>query len=285
MGCGASSGCKKDDRRKADRIDYWMEHCYISEFDSMFSDARDLLQVFEETRSGLRETVEDIKEMCEIERLQNPTLDECIKVWMWSISANNGGAIIKAGFNIIDSPPFFEVNCSGCTWEAWWISDYFNKFIKTAFEMPAKVAEALVSLGSLAEKVATTDPAGAIESSSLNVLDKAKAIKAYAENAKKTADGLARAKEVGQIIADAAVQIKALASNMKLWLADVDVYGKQAYEKSLWRPYQIVRDIHPGPKKTPEQLKAYEEWVVRNKCTCPKCLKEIEEQAKKDIKK
>lgn len=285
MGCGASSGCKKDDRRKADRIDYSMEHCQIGEFDSMFKEVASLLQVMEETRAGLRETVDDIKEMCEVDRLTNPTFDDCIKAWMWSISSNNGGQFLKAGFNIVDEPPFFEVNCSGCSWEAWWIQEYLYKFIKTAFEMPGKVADALSNLGSLAEKVSNLDPAGAIESSSLDLFDKVKAAKAFGENAVKTAQGLKRAKDIGEIIVDAAKQIKSLVSNMKLWVAEVDVYGKLAFEKSLWRPYQIIRDVHPGPKKTPDQLKDFEEMVLNNKCGCPKCLKEAAEQAQKDVKK
>jgi len=283
MGCGAS-GCKKDDRRSGDRIEYDMDTLNIGEFDSMFKDVRDLLSVFEDARAGLKETVEDIKEMCEVERLKNPSFDECIKVWMWSISANNGGQIGKAGFNIIGDAPYFEVNCSGCTWEAWWIQDYFTKFVKTAVDMPQKCADAVSALGGLAEKCMSLDPAGAIEGSDLDLLDKARAVKAFAVNAKRTATGLVRAKEIIVAIGEGAVIVKSMATNMKTWVTECDIYGKKAFDKACWRPSQILRDIHPGPHKTADEMKAYEEVVLRNKCGCPKCLKELQEQALKDKK-
>lgn len=108
MGCGGS----KD---KADKeIDYAMEWIDSSEFNDFFSSCETVLQTAEELRSGWEDSLETMYEIAATNYLKAPaTLVDATTVWVWALSANNGGEINKCKPSATAEAPYLDVKIPG----------------------------------------------------------------------------------------------------------------------------------------------------------------------------
>lgn len=86
MGCGGS-------RSSGDReIQYNMEWIASSDINSFFSSCEAVLERAENIRAGLEDTSENMFDLTAVNYLKAPpSLLDAVKVFLWAISANNGG--------------------------------------------------------------------------------------------------------------------------------------------------------------------------------------------------
>jgi len=265
---------------------YDFDKTWVPEIDDMFDNAGKILETCEKARVGWIETVDEIMEITDVGILQKPDIVEALKVFFWSVGANNEGQIVKAGLKISDSMPFIELNCWNCYWDVWRCNEALTEFLRTTFEMPQQIIETMKSIETIAQNITSFNPATAIENSDLNPFDKAKATVRFAANSKKLVENMAKIKKMPDIIKEATNTMKLICSKFKeLTSKQCDDIGIQAYKASQYHPYEIIRAYHPGPKKSPEELKKWEEAKNANDCTCPKCDKERQQKNQKPTKK
>jgi hypothetical protein len=122
----------------------------------LFDSAKPILELCETARTGFKETVEEINEICQIEYLKEPTFMDSLKVFFWSVSANYDGDFNKSGLKILHDAPYISVNCDGCWWDTWTVNQRLIEFLKAATEMPEKTYEAVKGIVELAQQITSS---------------------------------------------------------------------------------------------------------------------------------
>lgn len=90
MGCGGSrDGGDKE-------IDYTMEFVPAPDVNAFFSTCEEVLKQAEELRAGWEDSLEEMYDLSSVCFLKAPpTLVDAVKVWIWTLAANNEGDINK----------------------------------------------------------------------------------------------------------------------------------------------------------------------------------------------
>jgi hypothetical protein len=113
---------------------------------------------------------------------------------------------------------------------------------------------------------------------------RAKATARFASNSAKLSKNLPKCKQLPDLVKNAVELLKVIIPALPDLVKDADTIGAPAYKADHYRPWEITKFHHPGPKKSEEELKKLEEEHNKLKCHCAKCSKAWEKRNAKPSK-
>ena len=98
-------------------------------------------------RSGIDDSRENMMSLSNTQVLKDPKLTDAIQIWVWALSANNGGEIKKSNIDFDEKEaPYLDLNVEHLPEEAKKFYESFKKFLMTAIKGP-KTCEELLKQG------------------------------------------------------------------------------------------------------------------------------------------
>ncbi|EAR85798.1 hypothetical protein TTHERM_00312800 (macronuclear) [Tetrahymena thermophila SB210] len=288
MGCGGS-------RDKADReiksYMIWIPFAY--DVNAFFSPCENLLETAEMLRAGFEDTTEIMHDLASTNYLKSPpppTLIDAVKVWIWTLAANNEGDIGKCHLNADSSSPYLKVDlgneCSYCKNNP----DIFHPecsqnqnakfqkalqtYIKTCIEGVKQLPDLLKNLIDLAEKSKNLAENCKSCLDALSTLEKAKALSNIAKNSATLASGVSKLKNVQTLVTEAVKNMQDIVKQVPDILATANEVAKKAVDKKHTHLADVMQDCHPGDKYDAAQIKKLKEEAEKKR-------KQEEEEKKK----
>jgi len=87
-----------------------MDSVPIGDFDNFFQSCGETLKKAEDLRSGWQDTLETMYDIAAVNFLEVPgKLSDAVRVWVWALSANNGGEIKTCKPSVNSESPFLTV--------------------------------------------------------------------------------------------------------------------------------------------------------------------------------
>ena len=69
------------------------------------------MEIAENLRSGFEDSLETMQDISSVNFLKTPgNLVDCVKVWVWTLSANNEGDISKCKPSVTKEAPYLDVD-------------------------------------------------------------------------------------------------------------------------------------------------------------------------------
>lgn len=276
MGCGHG----KDENPNV--IQSEMKWTKLPELDTFFKSASEFLEGLEDLRAAFQETREEMHELGRTEELKDPKLIEAFRVFFWACSAEKEGAIILCDLKFSMDPPSVTVDCGSMDWRTWDFSDAFKRLVGGFTGAPAKIVELTKAAAEVGEKAVEIGKSfsDTVKGSSLNPMEKARAIANCGVNIKRIQEGVTKAPNIFKLAQEALLELKDVIPQIPDLIAQADAVGKKAWEeKRIWRMSEIFEHYQTAPKKTEHEIKEDKKrkkgkWQRKSKHAPPKGTKE-----------
>lgn len=255
MGCGAS----KDKNSK--RISDSFELIGFPNFDAFFEDAQKLLENAEEIRSGVIDSKKASAEISHTFKLKDPKYIDVAQVLLWSISAENGGKIIKADIDVTSEAPFLKLDKNKLNQETYELYESFSEYLETIVEAPEKLAEIVEKLDEMSQKGENLIKDGKVEiqNSEMKVVGKAKAISQLIKNVEKLGSELSKCRSLQEVVIEAKRDVQELIPKFKDLVSEADGVGAKAHVAGIYTPGEIFDRFHAGLRRNGKKPKAKKE--------------------------
>jgi len=275
MGCGASQTEKEKRKIKGD-----FENVGVAKYDEFFEALKKSLEAAEEIRDGLQDAPEEGAEQSECYKLKDYQYVEVVRVCLWTLSCNGGGEIKKCKTSFSAEPPFIDLQYFDglylWTRDLW---DTIRKWLKACCDAPKNLDRIVKDIADAAEKLKDFNIKD--DTSSLGMIEKAKAGKAFASNSAKLVSNAAKVKVLPDLLQKALADLKVIGPQLKDLVGKADETGKPAFAEGLRYPWEVFEKYHKGERKTPAEIEAEDKAVEKRSGKKRRAEKKEEEKEKK----
>lgn len=202
--------------------------------------------------------------------LKDPKLTDAIQIWVWGLSANNGGEIKKSNISFNEKEePYIDLNVSGLPEDVVKFHESFKKFLLTAIKGPETCQDLLTQGKDLQTqgqgkkslkielckdvKTKAQDASLSMGDTYWLILSRIKAGTNCTKNMKTLTTGLAKFQNVAQAITGCGNELKDTVPKIKSMIDNADEIGKKASEEGKVSMASLM-DYHEGEKKTAEEM-------------------------------
>ena len=116
----------------------------MNNLNQFFKQCSEFLEKAEGLRSGLDDTRDNMMSLSNTSVLKDPKLSDAIQIWVWALSANNGGEIRKSNITFDEKEePYLDLNSEGMPEDVKKFHENFKNFLITAIKGPDTCDEML----------------------------------------------------------------------------------------------------------------------------------------------
>eukprot|EP01015_Nassula_variabilis_P013476 TRINITY_DN2108_c0_g2_i3.p1 TRINITY_DN2108_c0_g2~~TRINITY_DN2108_c0_g2_i3.p1 ORF type:complete len:245 (+),score=73.95 TRINITY_DN2108_c0_g2_i3:65-799(+) len=223
----------------------------------VFSKGEELLKNAEDLRAGLMDTREKAFELIEAQRLIDPTVYDAIKALLVTAAATNEGKFPTSSLEFQEETPFLVINCGEKAHETYDLNEQIKTWLATISTAPQKIEEIITQAQELSEKAKEFPGKASDAAKNANVSTFKIPIAASntAVNAQTLAKGIAKLPVLKDAIKSGIENLKITVQKLKEDRSKFDEWGKQAYDKKLRLPKEIVTEIWPKDRFKPQEEK------------------------------
>lgn len=208
-----------------------------------------------------------------------PSLLDAVKVFLWALSANNGGNIVSCNPTAKSSAPYLDIKITDASTHSIKVDlnsfkDSLREYLKTVIEGVTQLPKLIEEVVGLVDNANTLKDTASDSLSHLSMMDKAKNLGKIGQNTAKLAKGASKLKSLLPILTEASKNLQEIIKNFTETTGKADEIGKKAIAKKTFAMDEIMQNFHPADKHTEKEIKQL-------KVAAEKKRKEEEEEKKK----
>jgi hypothetical protein len=212
------------------------------------------LEPLEEIRAGVEDNLTTMRSISNLVYLKDENFKHAVAAFFQTVSALNGGEILKANIKVTKEPPF--LNFDRLHDENEEFADALFGFLNTFFTGKDKYQALVDGVQNIVEKVQTmsTTIADDIQNANLNPLQAARAAKNFSSNLSMLKQAGVNAPRVPKIMLEGGLAFGEIIAHILQLYTEADVIGKKAHESKDHTPGKILLKYNTEPRKDIDEL-------------------------------